>query len=329
MTDRLERHIDGDYLTHLLYRGEYLDHQILTVMKPLNLNQENVKAFIKETNPIFHLQYPHILPLVTLGMGADDLFYLIMDYAFNGTLIQESPLKALAKYPQDRLALAEDIVTALQHIPVGKPSALFSLHLLSTTASSQLIQVQDTSAIPMQRDSLLSASATPASDMLPSAVMLLNKHQPLLATPPILFLPTTISDPILQESSKSLNPRQFTYYNSSILLPTDVGSAAFSSSLASPPAPPRHGFVPSQPPVARRALTRKIEFLSVGLLLLLATGSMLFTLAMGIKLVKFPFLATTPPLAPKYVTATAVARAYTAYTTDTKKNGFMFGFDPA
>src|SRR4051812_48764639 len=111
MTERLERHIDSDYLAHLLYRrmyhkrflsaagthqsaiqrymtdhtlvlgtgslrqGEYLDHQILTVMKPLNLNQEKVKAFIKETNPIFHLQYPHILPLVTLGMGADDIFY--------------------------------------------------------------------------------------------------------------------------------------------------------------------------------------------------------------------------------------------------------------
>ena len=129
MTNRLERHIDGDHLTHLLYQltyhkrilsvagthqstiqrymtdrklvlgtgslsqiylGEYLDHQILTVTKPLNLNQENVKAFIKETNPTFRLQYPHILPLVTLGMSADDIFYLIMDNAFNGTLIQES-----------------------------------------------------------------------------------------------------------------------------------------------------------------------------------------------------------------------------------------------
>ena len=264
------------------------------------------------------VQYPHILPLLALGMGADDIFYLIMDYAFNGTPIQKSPLKALAKYPQDRLALAEEFAAALQQIiPVGRPSAaLFSLSLPSTTAFPQLIQVQDTSAIPMQRDSLLCAPSPPDS----------------LAISPTPSLPMAVSASTLQGPSERVNPHassQFMYYNGSILLPTAVESAAFSSSLASPPIPPRHGFVPSQPPIARRALTRKMEFLSVGLLLLLATGSMLFTLAMGIKLVKFPFLATTPPLAPKYVTATAVARAYVAYTTDTKKNGFMFGFDPA
>ena len=381
-----------------VYLHEYLDHQILAATKPLNLNQENVKAFVKEASLIFRLPYPQILPLLALGMSADDIFYLIMDYAFNGTLrqfypkgtylpldmvvssslplttalqytydisiahrqikpeyvftrqdgevllrdfalaslplpIQESPLKALAKYPQDRIALAEDFAAALQQIiPVGRPSAaLFSLSLPSTTALPQPEQIQNASGIPVHGPSLLSASSplTPAPDECPSAEMLLNKHQPVLATPPIPYLPTTISDLILQGPSKSLKPRQFTYYNSSMLLPTGVRSAAFSSSLASPPTLLRHGFVPSQPPIARRALTRKIEFLSVGLLLLLATGSMLFTLAIGIKLVKFSFLATTPPLAPKYVTATAVARAYIAYTTDTKKNGFMFGFDPA
>jgi len=342
MTDHVEQHIDAYGLTRIFYQlayrnrilcpvethqsamtdhklvlatgsldqvylDEHLDHPILAAVKLLNLNQDHIKAFVKEASPVFRLPYPHILPLLALGMSPDDIAYLVMDYALNSTLRS-------------------------QRLPRRPSAALFSLSLPSTTTLPQLMQVQDTSTIPIQRDSLLCASAHPASDVLPSAVILPNEHQPALAIPPTPSLPTTVSDPTPQGLSERLNPHtssQFTYYNSSILLPTAIEPTAFSSSLASPPVPPRHGFVPFQPPIARHALIRKIEFLSVGLLLLLATGSMLFTLTMGIKLVKFPFLATTPPLAPKYVTATAVARAYTAYTTDTKKNGFMFGFDPA
>src|SRR5260370_8273022 len=126
MTDRVGHHIDAYCLTRILgtgssgevYLGEHLDYQTLAAVKLLNLNQENVIVFVNEESTIIRLKHPHILPLIAFGMSTDDIAYLVMDYAPNGTLRQchpkgtclpldtvisyVSPLAAALQYAHDR-----------------------------------------------------------------------------------------------------------------------------------------------------------------------------------------------------------------------------------
>src|SRR5205807_161386 len=77
-------------------------------------NQEKVKAFIKEASPIFRLPHPQILPLLALGMSADDIFNLVMDNAFNAAL-RQSHLKGIYLPLDMVVSSALPLATALQY----------------------------------------------------------------------------------------------------------------------------------------------------------------------------------------------------------------------
>jgi serine/threonine protein kinase len=99
MADRVGQHIDDYRLIRLLgtgsfgevYLGEHLENQNPVAVKTLNLNQENLRAFVKEASTAFRLKHPHIIGSLAFGMSADNTPYLVMDYASNGTLRQRHP----------------------------------------------------------------------------------------------------------------------------------------------------------------------------------------------------------------------------------------------
>ncbi len=99
MADQVGQYIDDYRLIRPLgtgsfgevYVGEHLVDQTLVAVKMLSLDQENLKEFVKETSTTLRLKHPHIIRLLAFGISADDIPYLIMDYAPNGTLRQRHP----------------------------------------------------------------------------------------------------------------------------------------------------------------------------------------------------------------------------------------------
>src|SRR5690242_10520474 len=99
MTDYTGQHIDDYHLIRLLgagtfgevYLGEHLADQTQVAVKMFSLHRGNLKTFVKEASLIFRLEYPSIIHLQAFGISPDDIPYLVMDYAPNGTLRQRHP----------------------------------------------------------------------------------------------------------------------------------------------------------------------------------------------------------------------------------------------
>src|SRR5690348_2012059 len=99
MANQVGQHIDDYRLIRLLgtgsfsevYLGEHLVDRTLVAVKMLSVNQENWKEFVKEVGTTFRLKHPHIISLLAFGMSTNEIPYLVMDYAPNGTLRQRHP----------------------------------------------------------------------------------------------------------------------------------------------------------------------------------------------------------------------------------------------
>ena len=100
-TNRVGQRI-GDY--HLLrklgggsfgdvYLGEHVRKQTQAAVKVLQTRltrSDELKEFINEART-FRLRHPHIISLLDFGIDSDDIPYLVMDYAPNGTLRDKHP----------------------------------------------------------------------------------------------------------------------------------------------------------------------------------------------------------------------------------------------
>ncbi len=99
MTDYTGQYIDDYHLIRLLgmgtfgevYLGEHLPDQTQVAVKMFSLHRGNLKTFVKEASLVFRLAHPSIIHLQAFGISPDDIPYLIMDYAPNGTLRQRHP----------------------------------------------------------------------------------------------------------------------------------------------------------------------------------------------------------------------------------------------
>ncbi len=86
-----------------VYLGELVRTQERVAIKVLHgrlTDSNDLKEFINEART-FRLKHPHILPLLDFGIASDDLPYLVMEYAANGTLRERHPkgtLKSLNQY---------------------------------------------------------------------------------------------------------------------------------------------------------------------------------------------------------------------------------------
>jgi len=74
-----------------VYLGEHARHKTLVAVKVLTTRLEhgNVKSFLNEARSI-RLRHPHIVHMLDFGLE-DDVPYLVMEYAPNGSLRQRYP----------------------------------------------------------------------------------------------------------------------------------------------------------------------------------------------------------------------------------------------
>ncbi len=124
MADRVGQRY-GDYrLTRLLGRGsfgdvylaEHIHDTTLAAVKVLQtrLAHEDLKEFINEASTNFRLKHPHIVQMLDFGIGADDIPFLVMDYAPKGTLRQRYPKGT--RLPLDTVvSYVKQVAAALQY----------------------------------------------------------------------------------------------------------------------------------------------------------------------------------------------------------------------
>ena len=71
-----------------VYLAEHVRDRSQAAIKLLHSrlsHSENLKAFINEARTI-RLKHAHIVPLLDFGIGPEDIPYLVMEYAAQGTL---------------------------------------------------------------------------------------------------------------------------------------------------------------------------------------------------------------------------------------------------
>src|SRR5436305_7439393 len=76
-----------------VYQAEHLHEHVLTAVKVLSIpltRPGDFKDFINEVRTIL-LRHPHIVPLLDFGISRDDLPFLVMEYAPEGTLRDRHP----------------------------------------------------------------------------------------------------------------------------------------------------------------------------------------------------------------------------------------------
>src|SRR2546425_923316 len=122
MADRVGQQIDSYRLIRLLgkggfadvYLGQHIRRQTYVAVKIMRerLANDNVKDFLNEARS-FRLKHPHIIQLLDFGL-ADDIPFLVMEYAPHGSLRQrhprgtQVPLGTIATYVQQ-------VASALQY----------------------------------------------------------------------------------------------------------------------------------------------------------------------------------------------------------------------
>jgi eukaryotic-like serine/threonine-protein kinase len=77
----------------VVYQGQHITDQTLAAIKLLDvqLERENLRLFIQEASAIFCLKHAHIVQLLDFGISDDDIPFLALAYAPNGTLRQRHP----------------------------------------------------------------------------------------------------------------------------------------------------------------------------------------------------------------------------------------------
>jgi len=114
----------GDYrLTKFLgngtfgdvYLGEHVYERTQAAIKLLQakLSDKELKEFINEASIIFRLKHPNIVQLLAFGIGRDDIPFLAMNFAPNGTLSERHP-RGTRLSPKIIISYVTQIAAALQ-----------------------------------------------------------------------------------------------------------------------------------------------------------------------------------------------------------------------
>jgi Tfp pilus assembly protein PilF len=123
MADRIGQRF-GDYrLTRLLgqggfgdvYMGEHVYNHTSAAVKVLKtqLTPDKLKDFINEVRTI-RLRHPNIVPILDFGIGEEELPFLVMEYAPNGTLLHRHP-RGTRLPPATIIIYIEQLFAALQY----------------------------------------------------------------------------------------------------------------------------------------------------------------------------------------------------------------------
>ncbi len=196
MTNQVGQHIDDYRLTRLIgtgsfsevYLGEHIVDRTLVAVKMLNVNQENWKEFVKEVGTTFRLKHPHIVNLLAFGMSIDEIPYLVMDYAPNGTLRQRhpkgtrlpldtiisylSPLAQALQYAHDRRVIHRDVKPENVLIGQNGEILLSDFGIAVTAPIEQSLKTQNQGGtIPYMAPEQIRGKPQPASDQYTLGIM--------------------------------------------------------------------------------------------------------------------------------------------------------------
>src|SRR5258708_2980144 len=99
-----------------VYLGEHVRDKTQAAVKVLKpqLTVDELKQFINEASINFRLKHPHIVQLRDFGIAMEDIPFLVMDYAPNGTLLQRHPKGAIVS-PATFIGYIKQIAEALQY----------------------------------------------------------------------------------------------------------------------------------------------------------------------------------------------------------------------
>src|SRR5258708_32942583 len=97
-----------------VYLGEHVRDKTQAAVKVLKpqLTVDELKQFINEASINFRLKHPHIVQLRDFGIAMEDIPFLVMDYAPNGTLLQRHPKGAIVS-PATFIGYIKQIAEAL------------------------------------------------------------------------------------------------------------------------------------------------------------------------------------------------------------------------
>jgi serine/threonine protein kinase len=75
-----------------VYLGEHVYQKTPAAIKVFKtkLTPDKFKDFINEVHTVL-LRHPNIVPIIDFGVGENDIAYLVMEYAPNGTLLKRHP----------------------------------------------------------------------------------------------------------------------------------------------------------------------------------------------------------------------------------------------
>ncbi len=197
MADRLGQHIDDYRLIRLLgtgsygevYLGEHVHDQTLVAIKMLTRSQQNLKGFVNEVGMAFRLEHPHIIRPRALGISADDIPYLIMDYAPNGTLRQHHPkgkrlsletivsyllpLAEALQYAHDKRVIHQDVKP--ENVLIGQDGQLllsdFGIAVMVPIEKSLSTQKKEAGTLPYMAPEQFRRKPQPASDQYALGIM--------------------------------------------------------------------------------------------------------------------------------------------------------------
>src|SRR5579863_4968810 len=98
-----------------VYLGEHIHIQTQAAIKVLSthLVAKDLERFIQEARIIAHLEHPHIVRVFDFGIE-DEIPFLVMNYASNGTLRQRHPQESRVPL-NDALSYVKQIASALQY----------------------------------------------------------------------------------------------------------------------------------------------------------------------------------------------------------------------
>jgi serine/threonine protein kinase len=191
-TDRAGQRI-GDYslLRRLggggfgdVYLGEHVRTQVQAAVKVLQARltrKEELKEFINEART-FRLHHPHIIQLLDFGIDDDDVPYLVMEYAANGTLRDKhprgiqvplstvlsyvTPLASALQYAHDQQLIHRDVKPENMLLGMNNNVLLSDFGIAVVAHSSRSLNTQEGigGTLPYMAPEQIQGKPRPASD---------------------------------------------------------------------------------------------------------------------------------------------------------------------
>ena len=199
-----------------VYLGEHVRDQTLAAVKVLHARLAEpgeLKAFINEARAI-RLKHPNIVPLLDFGIGANDIPFLIMEYAPHGTLrtlhpkgsrlplstimTYVHPIASALQYAHDANLVHRDVKPENMLIGVDG-QILLSDFGLATVAFSSQGQESISGTVPYMAPEQFEGKPHPASDQYALAIVVyewLSGVRPFQGTTNEIAMQHRLADPL-------------------------------------------------------------------------------------------------------------------------------------